>query len=227
MSGAFSGFSPAAIRYLEELAQNNNKPWFDAHRSTFDAELVRPAIAFVEGLRPALLAMDPDLKVEAKLGGSIFRFNRDLRFSTDKRPYKEELSFRFVDSRGGDAASGFFLRIRPDLVGVGAGLWAFPPEKLSAWRAAVAEERRGSALAKMLEGLELNGCRYSTDALKRVPAPWAADHPRGDLLRLKGLTVGMDEARPPELHGASFMDWCLARWRRLLPMHLWLKGALG
>jgi len=220
----FTGFGPATLSFLSDLAQNNDKSWFNDNRERYLADLVAPAVAFVEAIGPRLLRLDPSLTVEARVGGSIFRIHRDTRFSRDKRPYKEELAFRF---RGGDeGGSALLMRIRPDLVGVAAGVWEFSPAQLAAFRAAVAGPS-GAELATVLEGLGAAGCGYTAAALKRVPAPFPADHPRAELLKQKGLTVGRDLPLPAALGGPEFVDWAEAAFVSVEPVHRWLQSALG
>jgi hypothetical protein len=94
------------------------------------------------------------------------------------------------------------------------------------FREAVASEA-GAELAKLVEGSRVNGCHTTADACKRVPRPWAADHPRGELLELKGLVVGWQAPPPPELGRADFVDWCIAAFGRPAPVHHWMRRALG
>lgn len=222
MGSEFSGFRQETLEFLADLAANNESAWFDANRSRYQEHLVEPARAFVEAIRPGLQALDPRLKADPRINGSIFRINRDTRFSADKRPYKEELGFRFPAGDVSAGASGFYLRIRPALVGLAAGVWGFPPGVMASYREAVADDARGVALSDMLDGLKLGGCRYAPDAYKRVPAPWPKEHPRGDLLRQKGLMVGVDSEPPVELTTPAFVDWCLERFASLAPVHRWL-----
>ena len=221
---SFTGFGPATLSFLADLAQNNDKSWFNAHRDRYEADLVAPACAFVEAIGPRLLRLDPSLTLDARMGGSIFRIHRDTRFSKDKRPYKEELAFRFRS--GGEGGSALLMRIRPDLVGVAAGVWEFSPPQLAAFRTAVAGPA-GAELSTVLEGLGAAGCGYTAAALKRVPAPFPADHPRAELLKQKGLTVGRDVPLPLELGGPEFVDWAEAAFVSVEPVHRWLQSVLG
>lgn len=175
-------------------------------------------------LAPALHAIDPTLTASPKVNGSIFRIHRDTRFSKDKRPFKEELGFRFPAAGPKGEVSGFMLRIRPDLVGIGVGIWAFERPALVRFRAAVAEEASGAPLAGLLDGLAVNGCSTHGAQLKRVPRPHPPEHPRGDLLRLKGLVAGLDEPLPPSLATPAFVDWVATRLARLAPLHAWLMA---
>lgn len=218
---AFNGFAPAALTFLSDLAQHNDRDWFEAHREVYESELLAPARAFVTAVGPHLQNLDPEVQAEPRAGGAIFRIHRDTRFAKDKRPYKEELAFRFVPELEG--ASGFYMRIRPDVVGIAIGAWSFGPEALRRYRQAVGSDAYGPELAEQVEGLKRNGCGFTADPLKRVPAPWPADHPREELLRARGMVLGFDFPVPPCLGSSAFVEWCVAHWVRLAPIHHWLR----
>jgi uncharacterized protein (TIGR02453 family) len=93
-AGRFS-FPADTIEFLADLRRHNNKGWFDAHRDRYEAAYVEPAKAFVEAAAPEMATIVPDISAEPRVLGSIFRINRDTRFSTDKRPYKDHLDFWF------------------------------------------------------------------------------------------------------------------------------------
>ncbi len=220
----FSGFPPGALEFLRQLAKNNSKTWFEKERDRYQSQLVEPAKLFVAALQPALSRLQPDLRVEPRVNGSIYRINRDVRFSKDKRPYKEELAFRFLAQGDKGEVSGIHMRIRPDLVGIGAGMWGFQPAALARYREAVADAKTGTKLQKLIDGYTLNGCGFGGDSYKRVPKPWPEEHPRAELLKLKGLFIGRDMEVPKELHGGEFVDWCVAHFRPFLPLHRWLSS---
>src|SRR5664279_4905169 len=84
----FAGFPAATFEFLNGIAANNEKTWFDAHRGLYDAGYVEPAKAFVTAIGPKLREISPNVQFEPKVNGSLGRVNRDIRFSKDKRPYK-------------------------------------------------------------------------------------------------------------------------------------------
>ena len=109
----FTGFPAETPRFLGDLAGNNNKAWFDANRAAYDEYWVAPAKQFVDAVGEALVDIAPRIEAQPRVNGSIFRVNRDIRFSKDKRPYKEHLDFWFWEGERKRAVSGFFMRITP------------------------------------------------------------------------------------------------------------------
>ncbi|MEM6991152.1 MAG: DUF2461 family protein, partial [Myxococcota bacterium] len=87
----FDGFPKQTLTFLKGLGANNDKAWFTAHRADYDNYFMEPAKHFVVALGERLAKSSPGIHAEPKVNGSIFRINRDVRFSKDKRPYKDHL----------------------------------------------------------------------------------------------------------------------------------------
>ena len=183
--------------------------------------MVRPGKEFVRAIAPELKKLSNSIRCEPRINGSVFRINRDVRFSKDKTPYKAHLDFTFWDGpERGFSTPSMFLRIAPKGLVIGAGVHDLGPAA-TAFRSAVDNGRQGAALSKVLEALEVS---YSINepALKRVPRGYQAEHPRADLLRRKGLTVTLQQRLPEELCTDEFVAWCVGHFRNFLPLHRWL-----
>lgn len=81
---AFAGFPEETFRFLRDITKNNDRTWLEAHRAEYDAGHVEPAKAFVSALGPRLRKLAPTVHFEARVNGSLFRINRDIRLSKDK-----------------------------------------------------------------------------------------------------------------------------------------------
>src|SRR4029077_18339300 len=119
----------------------------------------------------------------------------DLRFSPDKRPYKEHLGAYLSSPRAG----GVYLQFSNDGVYVAIGSHEMAPDQLTRFRDAVAG-KEGEKLARIVAALVKDGYQVTEPSFKRVPAGYPADHPRGDLLRNKGLMAGRNWKPGPWLH---------------------------
>jgi uncharacterized protein (TIGR02453 family) len=217
---AFPGFPPEAMRFLGDLRAHNDRDWFAAHKQTYDSAVRAPAEAFLAQLEPRIAAL-----TGRPVTGKIFRIHRDVRFSKDKSPYNTHLHIAFPARGGGDAvACGYFFALEPDHVTLGAGGFDFSGPVLDAYRAAVADPAKGAALEKILSKLEKAGLRIEGAALKRVPAPYAQDHPRGDLLRRKGLHVWRDVTDPAVITGEALFPETVATFETLAPLVKWLSA---
>jgi uncharacterized protein (TIGR02453 family) len=218
----FPGFPPEAMRFLGDLRDNNDREWFAAHRQTYDVAVRGPAEALVACLEPALASI-----ANGQTAGRIFRIHRDVRFSQDKRPYNAHLHIAFSGPRGprGEPpVSGFYFALEPDRVMLGAGGFDFAGPTLDAYRAAVAEPERGSELECILADLDKAGLRIDGSELKRVPQPYPQDHPRGALLRRKGLSGWRDITDPAVIGGEALLAETLATFGTLAPLVKWLAN---
>jgi uncharacterized protein (TIGR02453 family) len=230
-STAFTGFPPDGLAFLEGLARENTKAYFDAHRATYESALLEPAKAFVLALGEELhTRISPGIRAEPRVNGSILRINRDTRFSADKTPYKEHLDFWLWEGQGPSRERpGYFVRLRPGTVGAGVGMHRFERPALEAYRAAVGEERTGRELEEALtRATEQPGVAVGGgEAYKRVPQGFAADHPRADLLRHNALSVAGEWNLPREATSARFAPWVAERLERMAPVERWLTRVLG
>src|SRR5690242_20492625 len=113
---------PNTLKFLKDLQKNNNKPWFDAHRKEYDAAKSDFA-GFVQKLIDTQAKKDPSIKnLVAK--DCMFRINRDVRFSKDKSPYKN--NFGASINKGGKqsiSSGGYYFHLQPGQAFTGGGLW--------------------------------------------------------------------------------------------------------
>ena len=226
---AFAGFPREGLEFLAGLAADNSRAYFDAHRTTYESALLRPAKAFVVALGDELRTrVAPGLRAEPRINGSILRINRDTRFSADKRPYKEYLDLWFWEGEGPSRERpGLFVRLRPDSVGLGAGMHRFEPAALAAYRAAVNDARTGRELEEALKrATQLTGTGVGGEAYKRVPRGFGADHPRAALLRHGALYVSGEWKLPRVASSRGFVTWTAGRLERMAPVERWLTAIL-
>ncbi len=221
---AFKGFPAETFRFLKGLTADNSKVWFDAHRGDYDAHYVAPARDFVAALGPRLQEISPHVQFAPKINGSIFRINRDIRFSKDKTPYKNHLDMWFWHGeRKGWGAPGFYFRLTADRLVLGTGMHRFDKLQAEAFRAAVVDERTGKSLEKTLKAVSAAG-PYELDApgRKTVPRGFDKDHPRASLLLHNGLTVGTSGKVPAVAGKAGFVEFCADHYAALVPLTRWL-----
>ncbi len=221
---ASPGFPPDALDFLAELKVHNSRDWFQAHRDRFARSLLEPARDFVTAIGPRFAALGPDIHAEPKVHGSIFAINRDTRFSADKTPYKTYLDLWFWQGEGPSReCPGYFFRLTPEQLTLGAGMHSFPEPALARYRAAVLDPHQGERLVQAAAevgaqpGVTIGGQTY-----RRVPPGLPADHPRAPWLRHSALFAAVDLPVPPELFSASGPSFCVEHFGRLAPLQRWL-----
>lgn len=226
MATRFTGFPTETFTFLRALARHNDREWFTAHRDAYDDACVEPTLAFIEAVGPRVKALSPGIEFDAKLGGSLLRIHRDVRFSRDAKPFKDYLDVWFWrgEDKGRDAPS-FCVRLFADRIVVGAGMRVLAGEQLAAYREAVDANKTGRKLAAVVEDLCASG-RYALTGkqLARVPSGYAADHPRADLLRRTGLFVCREGPVGKTAGTARFASECVEHFAAMAPVCRWLTA---
>ena len=120
--------SKLILDFLRQLEANNNKVWFDAHRSEY--ELARKEwLTFVEKLLGHLGDKDPEF-FQTQPYKCIFRINRDVRFSKNKQPYKNNFGAFFVPGGKSSGNAGYYVHLEPGKCAIAGGLHHPEKEKL-------------------------------------------------------------------------------------------------
>ena len=177
------------LKFLRQLAANNNKPWFDAHRDEYESAKA-DFLNFSSQLIKGLAGFDSDLAgIEPKK--TIFRINRDIRFSKDKSPYKT--NFGTSINKGGKKimTAGYYFQLEPGNKSF-AALGSYQPEPPSL--AAIRQEidyhykefnsiLKAATFKKHFDGLD------EIEKLKTAPKGYQPDNPAIDLIKHKHFIV--------------------------------------
>lgn len=163
---SFKGFGPDALPFFKALAFHQTREWFEENRSTYEAQIKAPFGDLVEDLAAAFAEAGVPLKGDRK--ASLFRLNRDIRFSKDKNPYKTHAGA--VLTRGGakDDPGLFYIHVAPDECFAAAGFYHPAPDQLAAMRRAIV--RSPAAYQKMSKALDKAKVVFrAEESLKRLP----------------------------------------------------------
>ena len=179
MAESFAGFPKDFFAFFRELKANNNRPWFEENKERFKDSVQAPMSQFIEAMAPRLKKISKHFVADPRPnGGSMFRIYRDVRFSKDKRPYKEHAACHFRHEFGKDVhAPGFYMHFAPDEVMFGGGLWMPPPDALGNIREAIAAKPQ--AWKKILTDKRFSAHfdGVSGEGLSRPPRGFDPDHP--------------------------------------------------
>jgi uncharacterized protein (TIGR02453 family) len=208
----FKGWPDAALDFYVGLEADNSKAYWQSHRATYDECVKAPFL----GLSSV---------VEREFGTlHVFRPNRDTRFSKDKTPYKTAAA-AVTESEGGAA---YYVQISAEGLYVGSGYYHLESDQLQRFRDAVADTRTGPKLASAVDALRKKKYEVAARAsLKRAPRGIDPDHPRVELLRMKGIHVGRLYGAPRWLRTAGASARIVAAWRDAAPVNRWLDRNVG
>ena len=219
----FTGFDRDAIAFLHELAIEMNRDWFEANKARYQAVWVDPMTALLEHVAGKLAKAYAPVKLGAP---KLFRIYRDTRFSKDKSPYKTHVAGQIPITTkkpidGG--CSALYIHLGVDEEFLGCGTYFFDPKQLPRWRKLVAADKTGKPLAQLVN--KLRGAGYAVgghEDYKKVPKPYADDHPRAEFFRMRGLTGGLPDIPKGMLHQPRLADWLVAQLAPTVPLVRWL-----
>ena len=223
---AFPGLPADFFRFFEELAANNNRPWFNDNKARYYESVVNPVSEFIVCMAPRLRRISPHYVADPRPhGGSMFRIYRDTRFSGDKSPYKTHAGVHFRHAAGRDAhAPGFYVHLAADGLYFGGGIWRPPNPQLNRIRAFIVDNARSwGRIANARAVREAGG--IDGDALKRPPRGYDADHPHIEDLKRKSFYL-MTKAPPEDALQAGFDTQVAAAFRRAAPLTRFVCDAL-
>jgi uncharacterized protein (TIGR02453 family) len=218
----FTGFPNQTFAFLTGIAAHNEKAWFEAHRDLYEAGYVAPARAFVEALGPLLRDFSPDVQFSPKVNGSLQRVNRDIRFSKDKRPYKERLNLWFWHGDKGWDTPGFWFGLGPKEVQLSVGMYGLGKERLDNFRQSVIHPRSGRGLLAAVAAVRKAGdYEIGGKARKLMPRGFATDPDRAEYLLYDGLYASVK--LPAEAAGQpDFPALVASHYKAMWPVGKWL-----
>jgi uncharacterized protein (TIGR02453 family) len=219
-------FGPGLFRFLRELAEHNDKAWFEKNRERYETEVRGPLLRFIADFGEPLGSISTHYLADPRpAGGSMFRVHRDTRFSKDKSPYKTHAAAQFRHEAGRDAhAPCYYLHLEPGEVFVGAGLWHPDAPALALLRAAIvrkpAEWQRVAHGGPFRKGWELWG-----EMLARPPKGVDPTHPCVEDLRRKDF-IALRSFTQKEVTSPGFLELFAGACKQASPYMQFVTTAL-
>ena len=195
-------FRPEALKFLRNLARNNDREWFTPRKATYEAELKEPMLAAIRKITEAMLDFAPSHVRPAEK--SLFRIYRDTRFSADKTPYKTHVAAWWTHT-GLDKTSGagYYFHVSAKEVIIAAGAYMPEKEQLAAIRHWLLDHHQDFRGLLQNQKVRRTFEEFEGNALTRPPKGFPADHPAMDLVRCRqwGLaaTLPAEAALKPDL----------------------------
>ena len=229
MSNHVSGFTSATVNFLSELSKNNNRDWFNEHKSDYEKYVKEPSLALIDVMNDRF----DDLGVPyiSTPKASMFRIYRDTRFSKNKDPYKTNIGlfFPYVRQKSENRpveAPGIYLHIDANEVFIAGGLYMPLPDQLRAIRERISDESKEFlSIVKKPRFLQEFPAGLTGDTLQRVPRGFAADHPNADLLKMKQYLVS-SQVNQEEIFTEQIIDTIEAKSLALAPLLTYFEEAI-
>lgn len=202
----FQRFEPTLLQFLKQLSRNNNREWFRGNKSRYERDVLQPSLAFIRAFRPRLKKISEFFKAEdRRLGGSLMRVYRDMRFHGADEPYKTNLGIQFRHEFGRDVhAPAFYVHLEPGSCFLAAGLWRPESMPRRQIREAIVDRpvrwKRVRNDKKFLSFFSLAG-----DGLKKCPLGFPADHPCIEDLRRTDF-IALSELEDEQTQQTAFLE---------------------
>ena len=222
----FEGFADAKASFFKRLKKKNDREWFLAHKGEFEAGWNEPMKALLADVREAIDATYAHVDLAEP---KIFRIFRDVRFSKDKSPYKTHVGGVIPLERSAkvtDLPMALYFHVGADETFAAAGHYMMEAQSLERFRKAIADDRRGAELTKIIASLAKKGFpARAHESYKRVPKGFDPEHPRAELLKGKGLIVRYPEIPAGLLATPKLGKWVADACKTAAPLVEWLVFA--
>jgi uncharacterized protein (TIGR02453 family) len=222
----FEGFPDKDAKFFRLLAKNQTREWFQAHKDEFEEGWNKPMKELLNTVREKADGAFKHTDLDAP---KTFRIYRDVRFSKDKSPYKTHVGGVIPTKRRGkitEVPMALYFHVgQPQSFGA-SGHYMMDPSALVKFRKAVADDKKGRELEKLLAALKKKGFSVdSHDTYKRVPQGFDPEHPRAEHLKRKGLTVSFPEMPKGILTSPKLVPWLVDQVKTAAPLVEWLVFA--
>lgn len=207
----FTGFPQWGVRFYGELEYSNTKDFWAQHKAEWERSVREPMRELVGSLEDEFGA------------ATVFRANRDIRFSADKSPYKTHQGAIAGPAPG----IGYYVQLDADGLMVGGGFHTHSPAQTDRFRAAIDADPTGSELARISGGLVESGYVLEGASLKTRPKGVDPGHPRLDLLRRKEIMALKRLGTPDWLSSAAALDHVREEWATVRPLAEWIMTNVG
>jgi len=177
---------PETLAFLTAVTANNNREWFARHKELYEAAKA-DVIRFVEELIPVLSAADPMVPLETQAKKCVMRIYRDVRFSKNKDPYKNNFGISFMIKQNNETGPEYYLHLQPGKSFFAAGYWMPQAAHLKSIREEI--DYNASEFLEIIEAKSFTDLftLSEQDTLKKAPKGYDAEHPQIGLLKLKSF----------------------------------------
>jgi uncharacterized protein (TIGR02453 family) len=207
----------STIKFLKDVDKNNNRNWFQAHKSQYELALenMKESASWIEK------AMNKKDMIEKS---KVFRIYRDVRFSKDKAPYKNNFGVHFTRATP-QRRGGYYLHVEPGKSFAGGGFWAPSPEDLKRIREEFAVEAKPIRKIITAKTFVQYFGTLGGDELKTAPSGFDRDHPSIDLIRKKQFVV-MRTFKDKEVVDPSFFKEVVKTFDAMRPFFDYMSDVL-
>lgn len=219
-----AGSMKNVMAFLSELDRNNHKEWMEENRKWYlDAKSEFHLL--VDELIMGIATFDSSISgLSSK--ECTFRINRDIRFSKDKRPYKNNFGAAIQEGGKKSVNPTYYIHLQPGESMIAGGCYMPAPPELAKIRQEI--DYNAAELREIVKKKDFQKTfgKIQGEALKTAPKGYPKDHPNIELLRLKSFIV-MDKLSDDEVLAEDFISHVLEDFEIMHPFNRFLSVAVS
>lgn len=218
--------NPQTVNFLKELIQNNNREWFQANKTEYD-KARENVIDFTGKLIKQLHKINPNVDEALEPKKCVMRIYRDIRFSKNKMPYKNNFGISIPMSGTKLGGVEYYFHLTPGASFIAGGYWMPEADHLKAIRQEI--DYNGHDLKAIIDDPEfvrLFGDFRQQEQLKTTPKGYGADNENIELLKLKSFIVS-HTIKDKDLFKPDAVDYVAQVCEKLNPLTVFLKNAIA
>lgn len=213
----------STLEFLSKLSKNNNKDWFEKNRPAYETAK-NNFKEFIDDVIIASAKFDPAIKnLESK--NCIFRINRDVRFSKNKAPYKNNFGASISPGGKKSFSAGYYIQVQPGQSFIAGGMWQPPAPQINAIRQEI--DYNAKEFKKIISAKEFKkyfGALSDEDKLISAPKGYDKTHPEIELLKHRSYIV-VHDLKDSDVLSKDFLKHCTNVMKATHPMNLFLRKA--
>lgn len=215
---------PETLDFITDVVANNNREWFAENKERYEIAK-SDVLAFVDQLIPELAATDPAFSAETQSKKCLLRIYRDVRFSKNKDPYKNNYGVFFAVKGKGVNEPGYYLHIQPGSCFFAAGFWMPEASDLKKIREEI--DYNTSEFLEIIEAKDFkNTFQLSQeDKLKKAPKGYETDHPQIEILKLKSF-IATFPIKDEEFFKPEIVNKLKNAFKSVYPFIVFLRNAV-
>lgn len=215
---------PETLAFLKKLDKNNNREWFNEHKDQFNAAKEN-VTALTRTLISQISKFDPD--VSGTLAEDcVFRIYRDVRFSKNKAPYKNNLGAYIAPGGRKSTLPGYYFHVQPGQSFIAAGLHMPDSAELLKVRKVIDAKPKEFLKVVNAKGFKERFGELHGEKLKLMPKGFPVDHPMIEFLKMKSMTASRQYTNDKTVLGSDYPKSLAADAKALYPLVAFLREAL-
>lgn len=217
----FKHFTKESVKFLEDIAKNNNKDWFSLNRKRYDQGILVEAKAFVESIGERLSKIDPGISYNPKVDGSIFRIYKDARFHKGA-PFKTHTGIIFWHGEERLKVPCFYFHLEPPFYNIGVGMAEYSPAIVAEYRKTLQNPKQCADFIKMIDSVLKNGYNIRGKKRKNLPRGVTGGVGSDEYLKYDCFYINDETPINDDFYSDSFADSLMQAFTKMLPFLQWL-----